>query len=114
MTTALPGAPRSRRAIWLAIVPDGTNTAASFPTVAAYRASRRLTVGSSPYPSSPTSASAIAFPMASEGRVTVSLRRSIICPSPYGVAVDDLIDGLHGLATALAAEAASLLLDGMS
>ena len=27
--TAVPGVPRRRRAIWLAIVPDGTNTAAS-------------------------------------------------------------------------------------
>ena len=37
----------------------------------------RRTVGSSPYTSSPTSAEAIAARMASVGRVTVSLRRSI-------------------------------------
>src|SRR5689334_2870288 len=37
-----------------------------------------MTVGSSPNTSSPTSASAMAFRIPAEGRVTVSLRRSII------------------------------------
>jgi hypothetical protein len=44
----VPGRPRSRSASWLAIVPDGTNSAAPLPTRAANRSSSRLTVGSSP------------------------------------------------------------------
>ncbi len=47
-STAVPAAPRSRRAIWLPIVPDGTSTAASFPTRSAKASSRARTVGSSP------------------------------------------------------------------
>src|SRR6266508_4641330 len=47
------------------------------PTIAAHRSSRLLTVGSSPYQSSPTSASAMARRIASVGLVTVSERRSI-------------------------------------
>src|SRR5436309_1841534 len=43
----------------------------------AQRASSLLTVGSSPYQSSPTSASAMARRIRSEGLVTVSERRSI-------------------------------------
>jgi hypothetical protein len=42
-----------------------------------HRACRRLVLGSSPYWSSPTGASAMAARMASVGRVTVSERRSM-------------------------------------
>src|SRR5215211_4550369 len=65
-------------ASWLAIVPDGTKRAASFPRSSAMRASSRLTDGSSPKTSSPTSAAAIACRMPGPGRVTVSERRSMI------------------------------------
>ena len=75
-STADPGGASSRSAIWLAIVPDGTNSDASFPTRSAKAASSRATVGSSPNPSSPTSASAMARRISGVGRVTVSLRRS--------------------------------------
>src|SRR5918999_64760 len=50
--------------------------AASFPVSSAARSWSRFTVGSSPYQSSPTSASAIARRIRSEGFVTVSDRRS--------------------------------------
>jgi hypothetical protein len=63
-------------AIWLAIVPDGVNSAASCPNSAAVSASSRMTVGSSPNTSSPTSAAAIAARISGVGRVTVSDRRS--------------------------------------
>src|SRR5262249_247338 len=56
--------------------PLGTKIAASLPKIFAARFSRRFTLGSSRYTSSPTSASAIARRMAAVGRVTVSLRRS--------------------------------------
>src|SRR5262245_37037449 len=64
--------------IWFDIVPEGTNSAASLPSVAATRSSSRLTVGSSLKTSSPTSAAFIAARMPGVGLVTVSLRRSII------------------------------------
>ena len=54
------------------MVPLGTNRAASLPSRSAAFASRRLTVGSSPKSSSPTSASAIALRIAGVGRVIVS------------------------------------------
>src|SRR5262249_28772705 len=60
------------------IVPDGTNSAASLPSRSATRSCRRLTVGSSCITSSPTSAAAMAARMPGVGRVTVSLRRSMI------------------------------------
>src|SRR5436189_6291942 len=60
----------------LAMTPEGIHSAASNPSVAATCRSRRRTVGSSPYTSSPTSASAMARRMAGVGRVTVSERRS--------------------------------------
>src|SRR5213595_344074 len=56
--------------------PVGTNNAASFPKISAARFSSRFTVGSSPYASSPTSASAIARRISGVGVVTVSERRS--------------------------------------
>src|SRR6516164_1108983 len=64
-------------AIWLPIVPLGTNNAASRPKISAARRSSRLILGSSPYTSSPTSASNMARRISGEGLVTVSLRRSM-------------------------------------
>src|SRR5580704_4705784 len=61
--------------------PVGTNKAASFSKISAARFSNRFTVGSSPYTSSPTSASAIARRISPVGRVTVSLRKSTIFSS---------------------------------
>ena len=61
----------------LPIVPLATNSPASLPSSSAARASRALTVGSSPNTSSPSSASAIARRMAGVGWVTVSERRSM-------------------------------------
>src|SRR5260370_37699919 len=58
--------------------PVGTKIAASFSKISAARSCRRLTVGSSPYTSSPTSASAIALRIAGVGWVTVSLLKSIV------------------------------------
>src|SRR6267143_1264774 len=52
--------------------PVGTNSAASFPKISAARFSSWLTVGSSPYTSSPTSATAIARRISGVGRVTSS------------------------------------------
>src|SRR5712691_9074877 len=60
------------------MVPEGTNSAASFPSNCAAISWRRLTQGSSPKTSSPTSASAMARRIPGEGLVTVSLRRSIM------------------------------------
>ena len=58
------------------MLPVGTNSAASLPKISAASCSNRLTVGSSLYTSSPTSASAMARRISGVGRVTVSLRRS--------------------------------------
>src|SRR5262249_23371588 len=71
------------------MVPEGTYSAASFPSNRAVTSWRRLTQGSSPKTSSPTSASAMARRMPGEGFVTVSLRRSIMlvrsCERPLAV-----------------------------
>src|SRR5712692_7717739 len=74
--TSLPWCVHTLMAIRFPMQPVGTNSAASFPKISAARSSNRLTVGSSPYTSSPTSASAIARRISAVGRVTVSLRRS--------------------------------------
>src|SRR5438034_3446497 len=66
------------------MVPEGTNSAASFPSTCAAISCRQLTEGSSPKTSSPTSASAMAWRMAAEGLVTVSLRRSIMLARSCG------------------------------
>ena len=58
-----PGRQWTRTAIWLLIVPEGTNSAASLPSISAIRVLERETVGSSPKTSSPTSAAAIAARM---------------------------------------------------
>ena len=76
--TSWPGCVCRRMAIWLPMVPEGTNKAASRPNFSAARCSSKLTVGSSPYTSSPTSAAAIAARIWAVGRVTVSERRSIM------------------------------------
>ena len=47
-SSSSPGPAWTPTAIWLAIVPDGTNSAASLPSSSAVRRSRALTVGSSP------------------------------------------------------------------
>src|SRR5437899_12431585 len=60
----------------LPMQPEGTKSAASLPKISAARRSSLLTVGSSRYTSSPTSASAMARRMDGVGRVTVSLRKS--------------------------------------
>ena len=75
-TTIWPGPAKVRSATWLAMVPEGTNSPAALPTRSAKVSSSRRTVGSSPQPSSPTSAAAMAARMASVGRVIVSERRS--------------------------------------
>src|SRR5437879_4395680 len=59
------------------MVPLGTSRAASLPISSAARACSRLTVGSSPNTSSPSSAADMARRISSEGWVTVSERRSI-------------------------------------
>ena len=75
--TSSPGRVRTRSATWLAIVPLGSQSAASLPSRAARCSWSRLVVGSSPYWSSPTGAAAIAARISGDGRVTVSERRSI-------------------------------------
>src|SRR5690606_11000550 len=64
--------------IALHIVPDGRKRAASFPVSSATISCRRLTVGSSRSCSSPTGASAMARRISGDGRVAVSLIRSIM------------------------------------
>src|SRR5258707_15478356 len=54
------------------MVPEGMKTAASFPKRSATRSHNRLTLGSSPLCSSPTSARAMASRIAGVGRVWVS------------------------------------------
>ena len=80
-----PGSSRRPRPQWqswltrFAIVPLGTKSAASLPRRSAAISSRRLTVGSSPKTSSPTSAAAMALRMDGVGRVIVSDRSSTSC-----------------------------------
>ncbi|CAM2195470.1 protein of unknown function [Paraburkholderia kururiensis] len=62
----------------LLCVPLGKKSPASLPARSAMVSCRRCTVGSSPHTSSPTSARIIAAFMPSLGRVTVSLRKSIM------------------------------------
>ena len=47
-TTAEPGVVSTRRAIWFAMMPEGTKSAAALPTRAAKVSSSARTVGSSP------------------------------------------------------------------
>ncbi len=71
--TSSPGRACTRSAISLHMVPDGRNTAASLPSSSATISQSRLTVGSSIFCSSPTSASLMKRRMSAVGRVTVSL-----------------------------------------
>jgi hypothetical protein len=82
-STSSPAFTSTRTASRLASEPVTVNSADSNPNMSATRASRALTVGSSPYTSSPTSATAIACRIASVGRVTVSLRRSTTLSPPF-------------------------------
>src|SRR5215510_7990036 len=77
------------------MVPEGTYSAASFPSNCAVTSWRRLIQGSSPKTSSPTSASAITRRMPGEGFVTVSLRRSImlVCSLAIPLAVEHFDSG---------------------
>src|SRR5438067_1893297 len=100
------------------MVPDGTYRAASMPTRSANASCSALTVGSSPYTSSPTSASAIARRISGVGRVTVSERRStrpltMRCEASH-VADDALLDELFALALELAGMAAALVGTGFA
>src|SRR5581483_2044333 len=90
--TSSPGRVSTLRPIWFAIVPLGTKSAAGLPSSAAIRSSRRLTLGSSPYWSSPTGASAIALRIAGDGKVTVSERRSM-----RSIGAPPLFDALRGV-----------------
>src|SRR5215475_13961021 len=77
------------------MVPEGTYRAASFPSNRAVTSWRRLTQGTSPKTSSPTSASAMARRMPGDGLVTVSLRRSImvVCSLAKPLAVEHFDGG---------------------
>src|SRR5579871_1164974 len=86
----MPGRVQHITEIRLPMEPDGTKRAASRSKISAARACRRLTVGSSPYTSSPTSASAMARRMAGVGLVTVSLRRSTM---EFGSLIGALLSG---------------------
>src|SRR3990170_4482359 len=75
--TSSPGLVKDLKQTWLPIVPEGTKSAFCFPKRKATISSNFITVGSSPKTSSPTSASAMAFLISLEGRVTVSLLKSM-------------------------------------
>ncbi len=72
-----PGLVFNLIAVWLAIVPDGKNKAASFPNKLATIFSKALTVGSCLNTSSPTLALNMACNISGEGLVTVSLIKLI-------------------------------------
>src|SRR5262245_36358068 len=92
------------------MVPEGTNRAASLPSSAATRSSRRLSVGSSLKTSSPTSAEAIAARIPAVGRVTVSLRRSIKLSGMVGPGLR-LVEALQIPAPVGAAQADDAVVD---
>src|SRR6266566_7357621 len=75
--TSCPGWVWLSRAQRLPMVPLGTKSEASLPTISAARCWRRWIVGSSSQTSSPTSAAAMAARIESVGSVKVSLRSSI-------------------------------------
>src|SRR5579883_2391314 len=75
--TSSPGRVWTFTAISLAIVAEGTKRAASLPRRAATRSWRALTVGSSCFCSSPTGACIMNARISVDGRVAVSLERSI-------------------------------------
>src|SRR6059058_4004911 len=76
--TSCPGCVWLSRAQRLPMVPLGTKSEASLPTISAARRCRRWIVGSSSQTSSPTSAVAIAARIDSVGSVNVSLRNSTV------------------------------------
>src|SRR5579863_4686303 len=78
MTNSSPRPQWAISAARLDWVPLGKKRPASWPVIWASRSCRSLTVGSSPNTSSPTAAAAMRSRMAAVGRVTVSLRRSIM------------------------------------
>ena len=75
-TISSPGLVWDLIAIAFDIVPEGTKSAASLPSISATRICSSMTVGSSPSTSSPTTAAAIASRIGGVGCVTVSLRKS--------------------------------------
>src|SRR5947199_4085306 len=96
-SSSSPGGTSSCTAIWLAIEPVGVNSAASCPNIAATRASSALTVGSSAYTSSPTSAAAIAARIPAVGFVTVSDRRSTTSATEHLRHEERQLQGLLGV-----------------
>src|SRR5437773_6865470 len=76
--TSCPGWVWLSRAQRLPMVPLGTKSEASLPTISAARRCRRWIVGSSSQTSSPTAAAAIAARIDSVGSVKVSLRSSTV------------------------------------
>src|SRR5689334_15568400 len=98
--TSSPGRVRTRSATWFAIVPLGSQSAASLPSRRATRSCSALMVGSSPYWSSPTGAAAMAARIPGVGRVTVSERRSIVsdvpaCPFELGMVIGRDLDEIR-------------------
>ena len=81
-TTSWPGSTSSRTPSRFASEPVEQNNPASCPRSSAVRRSSAITVGSSPYTSSPTGAASIASRIAGVGTVTVSDRRSITTAAP--------------------------------
>src|SRR5256886_13000061 len=76
--TSCPGCVWLSSAHRLPMVPLGTKSEASFPTISAARCCSRWIVGSSSQTSSPTSAAAIAARIDAVGSVNVSLRNSTV------------------------------------
>src|SRR6266511_4529012 len=109
-SSSSPGCVWARTQVWFDIVPDGTNRAASLPSSAATRCSSRLSVGSSPKTSSPTSAEAIAARIPAVGRVTVSLRKSMKLSGMVGPELR-LVETLQIPAAVGAAQADDAVLD---
>src|SRR5918992_3651374 len=87
-------------------VPEGKRSAASKPKISEARACRRLTLGSSPNTSSPSSASIIALRIAAEGRVTVSERRSTVMAEALRELPRDVAERFPQLAQLLVGHAA--------
>src|SRR5712692_4448099 len=81
-STSSPGRVCTLTAISLHMVPEGRKTAASLPRRSATISWSRFTVGSSPFCSSPTSASHMKRRMSGVGLVRVSLKRSITMEPP--------------------------------
>src|SRR5688572_7955262 len=87
-------------------VPDGKSSADSKPKISAARACRRLTLGSSPKTSSPSSAAIIAWRIPADGRVTVSDRKSTVMAEAFGKLAGNVGERLAQLAQLLVGHAA--------